>query len=138
MIGSGKVKYHLTYITDLVDGIILCGMSPAAAGEVFILGGPEAPTLNEWSRIIADVLQVSAPRWHLPVGPFMAAAIVAETILPPLGITPPIFRRRMDFFTKNRAFDIAKARKAIGFSPVVGVREGMRRTAEWYVENNLI
>jgi nucleoside-diphosphate-sugar epimerase len=50
----------------------------------------------------------------------------------PLGIEPPIYRRRVDFFTKSRAFDIARARSEIGFAPEVGVREGIRRTLEWY------
>jgi nucleoside-diphosphate-sugar epimerase len=138
MIGNGAPRYHLTYIDDLIDGIIRCGEVPEAAGEVFILGGPEAPTLNEWARIVAETVGVSPPRFHLPVWPFFVAAVVAEAVLPPLGIKPPIFRRRMDFFTKNRSFCIGKARRALQYDPTVGVREGMKRTVAWYREAELI
>jgi nucleoside-diphosphate-sugar epimerase len=50
----------------------------------------------------------------------------------PLGIEPPIFRRRVDFFTKSRAFDITRARTEVGFAPRIGLTEGIRKTLEWY------
>ena len=39
-------------------------------------------------------------------------ARVCEAVCAPLGIEPPIYRRRVDFFTKSRAFDITRARDA--------------------------
>ena len=33
MIGSGDMFYHMTYVADLVDGIILCGEHPGAIGQ---------------------------------------------------------------------------------------------------------
>ena len=50
----------------------------------------------------------------------------------PLGIEPPIYRRRVEFYTKSRAFDITRARQELGFAPRVGLREGIRRTLDWY------
>jgi nucleoside-diphosphate-sugar epimerase len=38
----------------------------------------------------------------------------------------------VDFFTKSRAFDITRARMELGYSPVVGLRDGIRRTLDWY------
>jgi nucleoside-diphosphate-sugar epimerase len=46
----------------------------------------------------------------------------------PLGLEPPIYRRRVEFYTKSRAFDIARARREIGYAPRVGLREGINRT----------
>jgi nucleoside-diphosphate-sugar epimerase len=138
MIGDGTPRYHLTYIDDLVQGILLCGRHDRAAGEILILAGPEAPTLNEWADIVAQTLGVRRPRWHVPVWPFTAAAVVAETVCAPLNIRPPLFRRRMDFFTKNREFTTAKAKRVLGFTPLIGVREGMARTARWYQNQRLL
>jgi nucleoside-diphosphate-sugar epimerase len=50
----------------------------------------------------------------------------------PLGLEPPIYRRRVDFYTKSRAFDIARARRELGYAPRVGLREGITRTLDWY------
>ena len=70
-------------------------------------------------------------RWHLPVWPFWMAGAVCEAVCAPLGIEPPIYRRRVDFFTKSRAFDITRARDARSATRrSVGLREGHQR-ARW-------
>jgi dihydroflavonol-4-reductase len=138
LIGSGKPHYHLTYIDDLVEGIILCGTHPDAVGEVFILGGPDAPTLREWYDTVADVLGVKPARLHLPVWPFLAAGAVLELLFKPLGKQPPLHRRSVHFFTHDRWFDISKARRVLGYSPKVSLREGMERTARWYRDQGLL
>ena len=131
-LGDGKIYYHLTFIDDLVAGLRLCGTHPAAANRTYILAGGEVTTLNELVALVADVAGVPQPTWHLPVWPFWAAGAACEAVCAPFGIEPPIFRRRVDFFTKSRAFDITRAREEIGFAPRVGLREGTRRTLEWY------
>ena len=131
-LGDGKIYYHLTFIDDLVDGFRLCGTHPAAANRTYILAGGEVTTLNELVGLVADVAGVAPPTRHLPVWPFWMAGAACEAICAPFGIEPPIFRRRVDFFTKSRAFDISRARTEIGFAPRVGLREGTRRTLEWY------
>jgi nucleoside-diphosphate-sugar epimerase len=131
-LGDGKIYYHLTFIDDLVDGFRLCGTHPAAANRTYILAGGEVTTLNDLVGLVADVAGVATPTRHLPVWPFWVAGAACEAICAPFGIEPPIFRRRVDFFTKSRAFDISRARTEIGFAPRVGLREGTRRTLEWY------
>ena len=132
MIGSGTPKLHMVHIDDLVDGIILCSTSEAALGEVFILAGPEAPTLNEIVQHIAHALGVAEPRWRIPVWPVKAAALLCESICVPLRIDPPLYRRRVAFFTHHREFDCSKAARLLGYAPHVLPEEGIARTAEWY------
>ena len=135
ILGSGEIYYHLTYIDDLVEGFRLCGEDPAAANRTYILAGGEVTTLNELVATIADVAGVAPPRWHLPVWPFWVAGALCEAVCVPLGLEPPIYRRRVDFYTKSRAFDIARARRELGYAPRVGLREGIRRTIDWYREH---
>lgn len=132
MLGSGRIYYHLTYIDDLVEGFILCATRPAAAHRTYILAGPEVTTLNELVAIVARQAGVPPPRLHLPVFPFWAAGAVCEAVCAPFGLEPPIYRRRVDFYTKSRAFDITRARTELGFAPAVGLNEGTRRTLDWY------
>ena len=131
-LGSGEIYYHLTFIDDLVEGLRLCGVHPAAANRTYILAGGEVTTLNALVALVAEGAGVPAPAWHVPAWPFRAAGAACETMCAPLGIEPPIYRRRVDFFTKSRAFDITRARTEIGYAPQVGLREGIRRTLDWY------
>jgi nucleoside-diphosphate-sugar epimerase len=132
ILGSGKIYYHLTYIDDLVSGFRLAGEHPAAANRTYILAGGEVTTLKALTALIAEVAGVKPPWLHLPVWPFWVAGAVCEAICVPFGIEPPIYRRRVDFYTKSRAFDISRARTEIGYAPKVGLREGIARTLEWY------
>jgi dihydroflavonol-4-reductase len=138
VLGDGHIFYHLTYIDDLVEGLRLCGEVPRAAGRTYILAGPEVSTLNDLIGIIAGEAGVVAPRLRLPVWPFWAAGVACESLCRPLGIEPPIYRRRVDFFTKSRAFRIERAQSELGYTPVVGLRDGIRRTLTWYKERGWI
>jgi dihydroflavonol-4-reductase len=138
ILGSGDIFYHLTYIDDLVEGFRLCGEVPAAAGRTYILAGGEVSTLNELAALIAEEAAVPPPRLHLPVWPFRLAGAACEAVCAPLKIEPPLYRRRVDFFTKSRAFDIGRARAELGYDPRVGLREGIRRTLAWYRSENWI
>lgn len=131
-LGRGEIYYHLTYIDNLVEGFRLCGEHAAAANREYILAGPEVTTLNELVALIADAASVPPPRLHLPVWPFWMAGALTELVTVPFGIEPPIYRRRVDFFTKSRAFDIGRARRELGYAPRVGLREGIGRTLDWY------
>ncbi len=138
MLGRGDILYHLTYVEDLVRGIRLCGESDNAPGEVFTIGGGEYLTIRELVELLGKILERPVRKVHLPLWPFMALAAVCETVCRPLGIEPPIYRRRLDFFRKDRAFDISKAKKLLNYQPEVSLEEGLRRTAEWYREKGLI
>ena len=138
MIGSGTPFYHLTYIDDLVEGFRLCGTVPGATGRTYILAGPRYTTLEQLVRMVAKELHVRPPRVHLPVWPFWTAGLLCEMVCVPLGIEPPIFRRRVDFYTKSRAFDTMRARTELGFSPKVDLEEGIKRTADWYRQEGLL
>jgi nucleoside-diphosphate-sugar epimerase len=132
VLGDGRIYYHLTYIDDLVEGFRLCGEVPAAAGRTYILAGGEVTTLNELIAIIAAEAGVTPPTLHLPVWPFWVAGALCEAACAPFGIEPPLYRRRVDFFTKSRAFDITRARTELGYAPTVGLHTGVRRTLGWY------
>jgi nucleoside-diphosphate-sugar epimerase len=132
MLGTGRIYYHLTYIDDLVEGLRLCGEHTAAASRTYILAGGEVTTLNELVMRIAHAAGVSPPRLRLPVWPFWVAGAVCEALCVPLGIEPPLYRRRVDFYTKSRAFDITRARHELGYEPRVGLDEGVARTLGWY------
>lgn len=138
MIGSGDVNHHLTYIDDLIDGILLCGKKDQAIGNTYILASERPVTTNQLVSIISDILGVKTPRFSLPVLPVKYFAKFCEYIFTAINKNPPIYERRIDFFISNRDFDISKAKNELGFQPATDLRTGLRKTFEWYQENGLI
>ncbi|MCB0729828.1 MAG: NAD(P)-dependent oxidoreductase [Ignavibacteriae bacterium] len=138
MIGNGEVLYHLTFVEDLVEGFVLAGESEKANNEVFTIGGDGYLTLNELVAKIAKILDKNVSKIKIPVWPVWTAGALCELICKPLGISPPIFRRRIEFFVKDRAFDITKAKSLLNYNPKINLDEGLKRTADWYKENNLL
>jgi nucleoside-diphosphate-sugar epimerase len=134
MIGPGKVFYHLTHVEDVARGFLKAAETPAAEGEAFILAGARYSTVEELVRLIAEKAGVSPPGFHWPARPLYAAAALCEDLCRPLGIEPPLHRRRLDFYLKNRAFRIDKAKRVLGWEPQVDLETGITRTLEWYRE----
>jgi dihydroflavonol-4-reductase len=133
MVGSGEPKLHLVHIDDLVNGFLLCSEKREALGQTYIVAGPDAPTLNELAAAIASAVGVPKPRTHIPFAPLYAASWACEMLCVPLGIEPPLHRRRVRFFVNHREFDDSKARAELGYRPSVPFQEGVNRMARWYV-----
>jgi nucleoside-diphosphate-sugar epimerase len=138
MIGSGKTLYHMTFIDDLIEGFVLCGRHPHALGEVFTIGGEKYTSIEDLVNLIADVLEKRHPRFRIPFWPVYAASVACEKACSTIGISPPLYPRRVEFFHLDRAFSIQKAKNLLGYQPSLGLREGLQRTAEWYRKERLL
>jgi nucleoside-diphosphate-sugar epimerase len=138
ILGDGKIFFNMVYVEDLADIFILAGEKEEAVGEVFLGAGPENIRLNEIVDMIATLLGRPTRKIHLPAAPFQIAGTICEKICIPFGIEPPIYRRRVDFFTKSRIFTIDKARNLLGWEPKFNYQRGLAATIDWYKEQNLL
>jgi len=137
-IGDGQNLHHIVYIDDLLEGLRLAATEEAAVGNTFVLAGPKAVTTDEMVRYICQAANVRVPRLRVPLWPLMATAVMMEGVMRPLGIQPPLHRRRMNFFVKSFQFSCDDARQLLGYEPRIGVEEGIRRTHEWCRQMNLL
>lgn len=138
MIGPGRNLHHLVYVDDLVDGLLAVAGSSDTPGELFLLAGPAPVSTDRMALAVADAVGRPGPKFRAPLWPFVILATAMEVTLRPLGIQPPLHRRRLDFFRKSFELSSAKAERVFGFSPSVEFEEGARRTAEWYRAEGLL
>jgi dihydroflavonol-4-reductase len=138
MIGAGLNRRQPIHVSDLVRGLLLAASHPAAVGETFVMAGEEILTTRELVAQIARVLGRPTPRWRVPMYPFLAAAMLMEGTLAPLGIQPPLHRRRLDFFRKSFLFSTARARARLNFTPCIPFSQGAIDTAGWYREHGYL
>jgi len=132
MFGDGRTTYHPVYIDNLVDLFELAAERPEASGKTYIGGDEEYYTLDELVRAVGAALGVDVRITHLPFRPLWLASAVVEFSCRAVRISPPLFRRRADWFRQVRAFSIERARCDLGYQPKIGLKEGLRRTAQWY------
>ncbi len=133
LFGPGKGLYHLIHVEDLTDIFITAAVAPQAIGEVYIAGNPEPSRLEDIARTIATELGNSGLTFlRLPAWPLFVLADLCEFVCRPLGIEPPLYRRRVAFFTKDRAFDTRKLQSHLGYTYTYTVEAGLRETAAWY------
>jgi len=130
--------YHLIHVDDLTEILILAAAHPAALGEVFIAGDPAALALADILQIISAEYGRKARLIRIPAWPFFGAAAVCEAVCRPFGWSPPLYRRRVAFFTKDRSFDTSKLRNRLGYVYRRTTEQGLRETARWYREQGWV
>lgn len=132
MFGDGKAYYHPLYIDNFVD-VFMALMRPGVGdGRTYLVADKEYVQIEDLVRRVAKAMGTTVRIPHLPIWPVIAVGHVVEKACKPFRITPPIFPRRVDWYRQNRAFDISRAERELGYRPAVGLDEGLRRTAEWY------
>lgn len=125
----GKCYYSLLYVDDLVQGIVQCAESEKAEGKVYFLSDAEFHTGEAVAMEISSALEVKALRLKVPKFAMPFFAFIGEKI-DKKGI---INRDRIkDFRHSHWICDPQKVREEIGFIPKVGLKEGIKWTADWY------
>lgn len=137
-VGNGQTLRHPVYITDMLQGFLCAVEVETDPGEIFIIAGPSAVTLEELATSIANSLSVRPPALRLPEWFVNAGVVLIENGAKLAGMKPPYTRRSMKFYTGNTAFSIRKAQQFLGFQPRVSLGEGLNLTRDWLFENGRI
>ena len=102
--GDGEHTCDFTYVANVVDGVLRASEAPAASGEVINVATGGRISLNElWKTM---------------------NRIVGTSIMPIYG-SP----RAGD--VKDSQADISKAKTLLGYTPLVSLEDGLRKTIEW-------
>jgi len=138
MFGDGSAFYHPLYIDNFIDAFELAAEKPEARGQTYLIGDEEYFPIKELVRKVGTAMGIDVKIVHLPFRPVWVAALLCEALCMPLRISPPLFRRRVDWYRQVRAFSIDKAKRELGYRPAVGIEEGLARTFRWYRDNGYL
>ncbi len=103
--GDGSQTRSFCYIEDLVEGIYRLAVKEGIEGEVFNLGNPEEYTVLELAKLIKEITGSSSDI---------------------------VFKERPEDDPDRRRPDISKAKRILGWEPKTPVREGLKKTIEWF------
>jgi nucleoside-diphosphate-sugar epimerase len=128
LFGRGEGRRHMVYVSDLADAFLRACTRPEAANHEMIVAGPEAVPLRELLQTLATLSNRRSTGPRLPLKPMLALAAVTEDVCGLIGVKPPLYRRRMDFYTNDAAFDSSHARRLLEWEPKVSLRDGLALT----------
>lgn len=137
-VGPGNALVHFIDVRDLARAFISAMDREDVNCEKFIIGGETSLPLHSLVSIICALIGVPEPKLHLPVKPVQLLGTLCEAICTPFGINPPIYRRRVDFFTKDRNFDCSKSHKLLGFQPKQNLVQELIDILHSYTESGAI
>jgi nucleoside-diphosphate-sugar epimerase len=134
IVGSGRNAMPFVYVDDIVHGLLLALDRPDAVGQAYNIGNDEPLTQGELLRAIAEEIGAPAPLVRVPYSALYSAAYLAEraVLLTHSRRKPILTRLGVAIFGADNRHAIDKARRELGYSPAVPVREGIRRAAAWY------
>jgi len=130
LFGRGEGRRHMIYVTDLADAFLRACTAESAANQELIVAGPKAVPLREMLHTIARAANRPGFGPRLPLKPMLALAAFVEDACKVLKVKPPIYRRRMDFYLNDAAFDSKLAQSVLGWRPKVDLLEGCAATLE--------
>lgn len=134
ILGFGKGLYHLIHVEDLVRYIVAAATTEKALGQIYICGNPQTYSIPEMTRVIKETLGLPNRSLRIPASPFFLIGYLCEAICKPLNIEPPIYPRRVAFFTKDRSFETSKIQRDLGNLYKYSSEAGIRHLTRWYVD----
>jgi nucleoside-diphosphate-sugar epimerase len=134
IVGSGRNAMPFVYVADIVQGLLRALDRPEAVGQAYNLAAHQPLTQEELLRALAEEIGAAPPRIRVPYTALYAAGYLAEQAarLTRSRRKPMLTRLGVAIFGADNRHAIDKARRELGYSPTVSVREGIRRAAAWY------
>ena len=134
--GSGKNIVTPCHVENLVESMILATKNENAAGKVYFINDGQK---IEYYRFIKDQLGAAdiswEPKFRIPYKLGYTIALLLELIYKLIGSKkPPVLTRfAVAALSGNRSYSILRAKKDLGYEPVVSYSEGMDRLREWVI-----
>ncbi|MEA2315465.1 MAG: hypothetical protein QOI03_2157 [Solirubrobacteraceae bacterium] len=134
MVGSGENHLPLIYVRDVARGVVLASEAEDAAGGCYVLVNDEPVTQRDFIAAIAEELGAPLPTRRMPYGLAVCVGAAAEFAghLIHSRFPPPVMRYGMQMLGGENRFSIHRARRELGFKPLVDLAEGVKRSVDWY------
>jgi nucleoside-diphosphate-sugar epimerase len=125
-IGGGTHLTSTTHVDNTVEGLVL-GAERGRPGEAYFVSDGEPVEFREFITALLATQGVDAPDRGAPralVGALAAAGEGAWRVLPLPG-APPVTRVAVWLSSLEATLDISKARRELGYEPVITREEGL-------------
>jgi nucleoside-diphosphate-sugar epimerase len=137
--GSNKNKFHVIYVRDLARAYFLAYKKKLTGINRILVGNKKTESMNKIYSIFCRELGVKKPI-NIPKSLIYPLGFIMEFIYTICSIkhAPMLTRGRVNMFYDNIEYSVMKAEKVLSFVNEYTLEEGIKRTVNWYKDNNLI
>jgi nucleoside-diphosphate-sugar epimerase len=127
-IGAGRNLVDLTYVENVAHAVLLALTAPKAVGRTYTITNGEHLPLWDVIRQVLRRLGLSSDLRTVPLPLALAAARLTAWRAALTGREPLLTRYSVLILARTQTYDIAAARRDLGYTPVVSVADGIERT----------
>ncbi len=136
-IGSADAVIDNTHVDNLVQAEVLAAEAlvkkpGVAGGQAYFIVDDEPMNLMQWFRPLIEGLGYRFPKRSIPALPMYALGFLSECLHFIGGPRPFITRLEVHNLTAKFTFRQDKARRDLGFKPIIGCEKGMKECIEFY------
>jgi nucleoside-diphosphate-sugar epimerase len=135
VIGKPSKQVAFVYATDLAEGLLLAAQNPLSAGRTYFIASG-IHTMTEVAQAVCAALNIPPRMLRVPTILARLIGEIGQIKWALTGRAQIISRRKVrDMLQPRWTCSWARARTELGYREAVGLTEGMRATAQWYIEN---
>uniref|UniRef100_J3MZ81 Reticulon-like protein n=1 Tax=Oryza brachyantha TaxID=4533 RepID=J3MZ81_ORYBR len=136
-VGSGANMCDFTYVENVAHANIcaeqaLCKNPSSVAGKAFFVTNDEPIETWEFLSGLMEAMGFQRPRFNLPTKILSSAALFSNMMYHKLGLqilsSPLLHPDTVCFLSRTRTLRISKARRLLGYYPIVSLEDGIMRT----------
>lgn len=131
LIGNGMNHHHIADVSDIVEGLLLCGSKQGIEGRTYTLAGDESVPLRGLVEMIGEEVGVGRFPAPLPATPLYVYRSLDRLVVALTGHKLPR-ADRLAMFLGDRTFDISRAKQQLEYNPKVKTKDTIHRMAEWF------
>lgn len=132
IVGKAELRFSFCYVEDLIQGLLLAGESDGPSGRIYHIASEGAYTWEEVGEVAEAAMGVRAWRVRVPLRLVVLLAPLLEAWGRLSGKPALLDRGRVTAMARSWILDISKAKRELSFAPRFDLKEGIRRTIQWY------
>jgi UDP-glucose 4-epimerase len=115
--GTGQQSRCFTYVSDVIEWLLLLASMDGAVGQVLNLGNPHEVTINELARKVIEITHTNVEIVHIPYDQAYEAGFED------MG---------------RRVPDITNVQGLTGYSPLVTLEEALCKIQDWFLKERIL
>jgi len=129
-----------TYVDNLVEGLVLASTSDKSPGNVYFITNGEQVKYGDFMDKFLEMFECPPAKGNIPtpVAKVMAYFFEGTWLLFKFKSEPLLARYKLAELIYNHTYKIDKAKRDLGYEPIVSNEEGYKRVREWALSEGMV